>query len=316
MSIVRVVVIGAGPIGLGVAREIAKRPGLALHGIVDVDPKKKDLLVESAKVRSDIEAGAHVAVISTASSLKKIEPLLHDVIGHHLHVVSTCEELAWPWSQKEIADRIHDSARKAGVAVLGTGVNPGFVMDALPLLLTAPCSIVKSVRVERVQDAATRRRPFQDKVGVGMDARVVEPAIRAGTMGHVGLRESAVMLGARLGFPIDSFSEEVRVICADDVIERNGRRVERGQAIGVEQVGRGSCKGVQRVELFFRAVFGQDESHDRIIVDGTPPMDVVVKGGIPGDIATCAIVANAIVPIMNAKPGLRTMAEVPVAWSL
>lgn len=311
---VRVVVVGAGPIGQGVAREIASRHGLVLDGVVDIDPGKLGQTVGGVPISRSIPAGAQVAVLTTTSSLAKLEPQVLEAVGRGLAVVSSCEELAWPHARPEIAARLDAAARKAGVAVLGTGVNPGFLMDALPLALTAPCRRVERVRVERVQDASPRRRPFQDKVGVGLDPTVVERGLKARTLGHVGLRESALMVGARLGFPLDDFTEELRVIVAERAVEKRGRRVEPGQALGVEQIGRGSAAGVPRVELFFRAVFGEEQSHDRVCIEGEPVVDMKLEGGVPGDVATCAILVNAIPAILTARPGLRTMAEVPVAW--
>lgn len=311
---VRVVVVGAGPIGQGVAREIASRHGLVLHGVVDIDPAKQGQAIAGAPISRSIPDGAQVAVLTTTSSLAKLEPQVLEALGRRLALVSSCEELAWPHAQPEIAARLDAAAREAGVAVLGTGVNPGFLMDALPLALTAPCRRVERVRVERVQDASPRRRPFQDKVGVGLDPATVERGLKARTLGHVGLRESALMVGAGLGFPLDDFTEELRVVVAERAVERHGRRVEQGQALGVEQLGRGSSAGVPRVELFFRAIFGEEQSHDRVRIEGEPVIDMKIEGGVPGDVATCAILVNAIPAILRARPGLLTMAEVPVAW--
>lgn len=318
MDNVRVVLVGAGPIGVGVAREIAARRAagmrIELVAVVDIDPHKQGQLVEGVAVTSSLPAAAHVAVLTTTSSLARIEPQVMDALARGMAVVSSCEELFFPHSQPEIAARLDAAAQAAGRAVLGTGVNPGFLMDALPLALTAPCRRVERVRVERVQDPSTRRRPFQDKVGVGGEPAVVEQLLAAGKTGHVGLRESALFLGAKLGFSVDIFREEQRVIVAEDVVERAGRRIEPGQVLGVEQTGRAWSGGIERVELFFRAVWGEPQSHDRIQIVGEPALDVTLAGGVPGDVATCAIVVNAIPAVLDARPGLRTMAEVPVAW--
>jgi 2,4-diaminopentanoate dehydrogenase len=311
---IAVVVVGAGPIGQGVAREISSRPHLKLAGVVDIAPDKIGQTVAGATIAPTFPDGAQVAVLTTTSSLSKLEPQVMAALARGLAVVSSCEELAWPFEQPAPAARIDAAAREAGVAVLGTGVNPGFLMDALPLALTAPCRRVEHVRVERVQDAASRRSPFQHKVGVGLAPAEAERALEARAIGHVGLRESALLLGAGLGFPLDHFEEERRVVVAAGAVERHGRRVEAGQVLGVEQIGRGARAGVPRIELCFRAVFGADDVHDRVLVLGEPPLDVTFAGGVPGDIATCAIIVNAIPAVLEARPGLRTMAEVPVCW--
>lgn len=310
-----VVVIGAGPIGQGVARAVTARPGLSLVAVVDVDPAKQGSPVAGVAVRPDLPPpteGLRVAALTTTSSLKALEPLLLECVERGMPVVSTCEELCWPWGAPELARRIDDAARRAGVAVLGTGVNPGFVMDALPLALTAPCASVSALRVERVQDASTRRRPFQDKVGVGQEPDVVKRALDQRRAGHVGLRESAAMITATLGLSTDAFTEEQRVIVAESAVECGGRRVDAGQTLGVEQIGRATRQGAVVVELVFRATFGEPQSWDRVVVEGEPRLDVRVDGGIPGDVATCAIVANAIPAVASAAPGLLTMADVPL----
>ena len=318
---IRVIIIGAGPIGVGVAREIAARPFLSLVGIVDTDAGKVGRTIEGVLVTEEpprlvTADGPIVAVVTTTSSLAKLERTALDCISRGWHVVSTCEELAWPWKSGEecddIAHRLDIAATSQRVSVLGTGVNPGFLMDALPLALTAPCRSVERVCVERVQDASMRRRPFQDKVGVGMAKEFVEPRLRAGLMGHVGLQQSARMIAARLGFAIDSFREEAAVVLADVEVSAAGRLVRVGEVAGVEQVGRALQSGAVKVELFFRAIFGEREPCDRIVIVGEPSLDVSIKGGVPGDSATCAIVANAIAVLVLARPGLRTMSDVPL----
>jgi 2,4-diaminopentanoate dehydrogenase len=310
-----VIVIGAGPIGEGVARAVAARRGLTLVAVVDVDPNKLGRDVAGVAVRRDIPPlteERRVAVLTTTSSLAAIEPLVHECLARGMPVVSTCEELCWPWEASEIARRIDEAARKAGVGVLGTGVNPGFAMDALPLALSAPCAHVRAVRVERIQDASTRRRPFQDKVGVGLAPDAVRAALDARRAGHVGLQESARMVAATLGLVIDAFTEEMRVIVADSAVERAGRRVEAGQVLGVEQRGRATRGDTVVVDLLFRATFGEPLAHDRVVLEGEPRIDMKIEGGLPGDVATCSIVANAIPVVALARPGLLTMADVPL----
>ncbi len=317
-DVIEVVVIGAGPIGKGVAAAVAARRGLSLVAVVDVAPPLQGQVVAGVAIRDDIPkkgSARRVAVLTTTSSLHKLEPWVVACVSGGMPVVSTCEELCWPWGRDEpdaCAQRIDDAAKKAGVAVLGTGVNPGFVMDTLPLLLSAPCAEVRSVRVERVQDASTRRRPFQDKVGVGFDPDTVGAALAAGRAGHVGLRESAQMLAAKLGFVVDEFTEERRVIVADAAVTRGERVIEAGQVLGVEQIGRSHRGNDVVVELVFRATFGEASSWDRVVLEGTPRVDCRVDGGYPGDVATCAIVANAIAVVADARPGLLTMADVPL----
>jgi 2,4-diaminopentanoate dehydrogenase len=180
---IRVLHVGLGPIGVGVVRQCASRKGFKIVGAVDLDAGKigKDLgeiaglertlgVKVEGKLGAAIKAGKpDVVVLCTSSSLAKVADQVADVLKHKLPIVSTTEELAYPWfSNKRLAKKIDALARKAKVAVLGTGVNPGFAMDALPITLTGVCERVDSIRVERIQDASIRRLPFQQKIGAGL----------------------------------------------------------------------------------------------------------------------------------------------------
>jgi len=176
---IRVVHYGLGPIGIGIARLVAERPALQAVGAIDVNPELAGRrLGDAARISnapSDPMVGADagsvlaasrgaVVIHCTGSSLERVLPQLLSAIEAGCHVVSTCEELSFPWtSQPELARRLDQAARAAGVAVLGTGVNPGFAMDYLPLVLSGVVRRIDSVTVHRVQDAGLRRLPLQRK---------------------------------------------------------------------------------------------------------------------------------------------------------
>jgi 4-hydroxy-tetrahydrodipicolinate reductase len=178
---IRVIHFGLGPIGCGIVRVVAARPDYQIVGAIDIDPAKagKDLgeIVGLArklgvKVSGDaakaLKTKAEVVVHCTGSYLAKVEPQLSAIMRANHNVVSTCEELAEPWSHGAVAKRIDGLAKKSKVAILGTGINPGFMMDTLPLTLTSICQQVKGVRVSRIVDAAGRREPLQRKIGTGL----------------------------------------------------------------------------------------------------------------------------------------------------
>src|SRR4051812_28849684 len=180
---IRVLHVGLGPIGAAVARQLVSRPGFRTVAAVDVDPNKigrdvgevaeleRPIRVKvSGDLRKTIKASKpDVAVLCTSSSLKRVMPQLEELLKQRVPVVSTTEELAYPAPRnRSLARTIDQLAKKAKVAVLGTGVNPGFTMDALPIALTAVCEHVDRIEVRRVQDARMRRLPFQQKIGTGL----------------------------------------------------------------------------------------------------------------------------------------------------
>jgi len=322
----RVLQIGLGPIGALVTRYLVERDAFEIVGAVDSDPDKVGLeLGDLAELREPLglriagdvasalrNGQADVAVLTTTSSIERAAPQIEALLARGLPIVSTCEELAYPWrTHPDLARRIDEAAREAGVAVLGTGVNPGFLMDLLPLVLTGVCQRVLSITVERIQDASIRRLPFQRKIGAGLSPAEFEGRVQAGTLRHVGLTESMHMIAGAIGWELDRTEETIAPVIAQNRIETADLVIEPGQAQGVQQFGYGYRKRQRLISLIFRAAVGEPESYEHIVIRGTPEVDLHIANGINGDVATGAIVVNAVRAIRTARPGLRTMADMP-----
>jgi 4-hydroxy-tetrahydrodipicolinate reductase len=318
----RVMVMGLGPIGAGVARQLVARKNFKLVSAVDVDPAKagRDLAEvvglprkTGVKVVADAAAAIRktrpqVAVLCTSSALKKVWPQLEAVLKLKVPIVSTTEELAYPWfSNKALARRIDAAAKKARVAVAGTGVNPGFAMDALPIALSAICERVDAVRVDRIQDARIRRLPFQQKIGSGLTPAEFAERVKALTVRHVGLTESIAMIADALGIGLDRISDEIQPKIAAAPVESQFLKVEAGRVCGIVQDGVGSVDGKPVIVLHMEAYLGAPETYDRVQVEGSPRLDVKACGGYHGDVATVSIAVNSIPKVLAAPPGLHTM---------
>ena len=324
MKKIKVVQMGLGPIGNKATLYLAERENLQIVGAVDADPAKvgKDVGVLAGlaplgvAVKPDIAqalAGqsADVVLLTTSSALTRIADQLKQVLPFGVHVVSSCEELSYPWqTNPAVAGEIDELAKKHGVSVLATGVNPGFLMDFLPIAMTGVCKSVRQVTVERIQDATFRRIPFQKKIGAGLTQAEFQAKVEQGVLRHVGLTESVQMIASRLGWRLDSTSDEIAPVVAEKDVPLGDGVIEAGKVLGVRQIGRGIVNGREAITLFFRAAIGEPESRDRIIIDGEPSIDSCIKGGVNGDVATCAILVNAIPAVMKARPGLRTMADI------
>ncbi len=326
----RVVCYGLGPIGMGIARLAAGRSGIAIVGAIDVDPQKVGkplsvLLGSSApalrdEVRISGDAAATLAetkpdvvLHATSSSLANVRDQLAQIAEAGAHVVSTCEELSFPWTaQPQLAAELDAIARRAGVALLGTGINPGYAMDALPLMLTAPCASVRAVRVLRVVDAGRRRGPLQRKVGAGLTPEQFAERVEAGVVRHVGLPESLHMLATGLGWQLDRSEDSIGAVLAEQPITTEYVTVAAGQVAGVRQVARGFVGNREVISLELRMYLGAADPQDTVEIDGEPPVRMTVAGGLHGDIATAAIAINAIPSVMRAAPGLASMRDVPL----
>jgi 4-hydroxy-tetrahydrodipicolinate reductase len=326
---IRVLCYGLGPIGLGIARLAAARPGIEIVGAVDVDPAKagRDLgellggaptgVVITDRVADAMAAGPQAVLHATSSSLARVTAQLEELAALGVDVVSTCEELSYPWAaQPQIAAHLDRTAKAHNVTLLGTGINPGYAMDALPLMLTAPCASVRGVRVMRVVDAALRRGPLQKKVGAGLSEAEFAEQVRAGTVRHVGLPESLAMVAGSLGWALDEVRDMIEPVIAQGAIVTEFVRVEPGQVAGVRQVASGVRGGAEVVRLELQMYVGAPDPRDEITIDGDPPIHALVPGGFHGDVATAAIVVNALPTVVRAAPGLATMMDVGVVhWS-
>ncbi len=282
-------------------------------GVVLGLPKKLRMKVIGDPAKLLRKTKADVAILSTTSSVRDVKAQIAALVQKGLNVVTTCEELAFPTPSRAAAFReIDQMARKKKVTVLGTGVNPGYAMDALALFLTAPCAQVNRVSVTRVVDAATRRLPLQRKVGAGLTPAQFNRAKTEGSVRHVGLPESVHMIAAALGWKLDRVDETLEPAIAPRDLDTAYLRVPAGNAAGVKQSARGYRNGELAVSLDLQMYVGAESPRDHVLIDGLPPIDMTITGGIAGDLATAAITINAIPKLMAARPGLLTMKDIPL----
>jgi hypothetical protein len=324
---IRVMHVGLGPIGAAVARQLAARSGFRIVAAVDIDAHKIGRDVGEVaevgrplrvKVSGDLRKAAKaarpdVAVLCTSSSLKRVMPQLEELLKLRLPVVSTTEELAYPAARSpRLAKRLDAMARKAKVAVLGTGVNPGFTMDALPIALTSVCEQVNRIEVRRVQDARIRRLPFQQKIGAGLTREQFDQQVAAGAVRHVGFTESIQMIGDAMGWTLTRITDEVRPWIAEEEVCSELLAVDPGYVAGLSQEGVGYVGDEAKILLQLDAYLGAPESFDSVLIDGSPRIYSKVQGGIHGDIATASMTVNSIPHVITAAPGLRTMRDMPL----
>ncbi|MBN1827580.1 MAG: dihydrodipicolinate reductase [Deltaproteobacteria bacterium] len=322
----RVIQYGLGPIGCGTARHVLERNNLQLVGAVDIDPAKagKDVgevigldrklgIAVLPKISEVLKLTQADAVIHTTSSYFDLfEAQIVEILENGLNIVSTSEELSFPWlAHSEEAKRIDAAAKKAGRTVLGTGVNPGFLMDTLPLALTAICQRVDRVAVLRSMNASLRRGPFQAKIGSGMTVEEFNKKMASGRMGHVGLPESMGMVFDTLGRKLIKYEDSVEPVIAETTVTTAFFTVKPGFVRGLKQIARGYSEDGEFMTLTFIAALDEQQDGDTISISGRPDLTVNLKG-TNGDIATIAIAVNAVKRVVEAGPGLATMRDLPI----
>jgi len=327
MPTIRVMHFGLGQIGASIVNQIAGRPGFKIVGGIDIDPaiegrdmgdvvglgKRLGVKVSGDAKKALKSAKPDVVILCTSSSIKTILPQIDLILDAKIPIVSTTEELAYPgYTHIRQARVIHAHAKKAKVAVLATGVNPGFAMDALPIALTAVCERVDRIVVTRVQDARIRRLPFQQKIGAGLTTEQFQKKVDDNTVRHVGLTESIAMIADALGWTLDRITDDIQPKLATVTISSEFLAVDPGYVCGIIQDGVGYRKSEPVIRLHMEAYLGAPESYDSVDIEGSPPLAMKMAGGIHGDIATASIVVNSIPKVLSASPGLHTMRDLPL----
>lgn len=325
----RVVSYGLGVMGAGVIKALQEKQGFTLVGAVDVNPKLKgrdvgEVLGLPAKLGVAVEddapalfkrVEADVVVHATGSDLRVVEPQLLQCVTAGLDVVSTCEELSYPWKRHpEVSKRLDAAGREGGAALVGTGINPGYLMDSLPLMLTAPCLRVDSIRVVRMMNSARRRIPFQTKVGSGLAPAEFRAKIDGKAItGHVGLMESINLIADGLGWTLDRIEETPpEAVIAERETPSGVGPIPAGRVAGLKSMAKGYRGKDVLISLEFTAHAGVPEEYDEVLIKGLPDIHQRVLGGVHGDTGTIAMVINAIPRIAGAAPGLRTLLDLPL----
>ena len=329
MNKVKVILYGVGEVGSRIARHLLEKEGIEIVGAIDMakDKVDKDLgeVLGSGKrlgvqisgnpdkVLSEVKPD--IAVHATGSFLKQVYPQLETCIKHGVNVVSTCEELSYPYaSDLQIAKKLDALAKKHKVTVLGTGINPGFLMDTLVITLTGLCQKMEKIKVMRLMNAATRRVPFQKKIGAGLTVDEFKEKIDKGQIsGHVGLAQSISMIADALTWKLDKIGiDEVEPVIAAKPVSSEAIKVARGKVAGLKQIARGIKNGKEVISLDFRAYIGAEEEYDSIDIDGVPPIHEKISPCVHGDQGTVAVIVNSIPKVLNAPHGLVTMKDLPL----
>ena len=326
---IRAIQYGVGPIGASIARLMREKKAIEICGAIDTDPAKagRDLgeVVGAAdapwgvKISADahevLEQAADVVIHSTSSSLPKVMDQLLACLEAESCVVSTCEELSYPYrTYPELAAKLDSAAKDWGVALLGTGVNPGFVMDKLVVTLAAVSQRIEHAKAVRIVDASKRRQPLQKKVGAGMSVEEFRSQVAAGVIKHVGLPESVAMIADSLSLAVEEITETIAPVVAQERVQTEFLTVEPGQAAGVHQIARGVGGGRELVYLELQMYVGAKDPSDSIELKGHPNISLIIPGGSHGDIATASVVVNSIPVILDAPAGLRTSRDLPIGF--
>jgi hypothetical protein len=328
MNKIKVIQFGLGPIGIESLKLAAEQSWLEVVGGVDIDPAKtgKTLAeitgvaaLSGARVFSNLaslfalvgkpDVVLHTAGSSAAASFEQMRPALQNGVS----VASTCEELIFPTLKTpQLAAEFDAICRRHGARIAGTGVNPGFVMDVLPICLTGVSREVQSIYVERVVNASTRRQPLQAKIGSGQNPDDFRAKFAAGKAGHAGFQQSIALLAHAMGWTLDEIRETCEPVVATSRVVTKFFDVAAGQSVGIHQKCIGLIGGETKLKLDLQMYLDAPLPHDAVVIKGRPELNLVLNGGVAGDDATVASLINIVPRLLAAAPGVRLMTELPL----
>ncbi len=324
---IRIAQFGLGPIGLETLKLAATKPWVEIVGGIEIDPSKigQDLSVltgvkslrgcrvwaslDGLLARTLPDVIFHTAVSRFKEAFVQIEPMARRGIS----VVSSCEELLFPrLREPRLAAKLARLCRKTGARIVGTGVNPGFVMDVLPICLTGVSRVVRAIHIQRVVNASTRRESLQKKIGSGLPPVEFRRLLKHGKAGHAGLKESLALIAHCLGWAAERIVETGEAVVANHRIRTQYLEVKKGQTCGLHQRTEAIVKGRVCLTLDLKMYLDASNPHDAVQVEGEPPLNLVIPGGVAGDQATVAALVNTAPRLLQAPPGLRLMIDLPV----
>ncbi|NLW40925.1 MAG: Gfo/Idh/MocA family oxidoreductase [Tissierellia bacterium] len=330
---VKVIIWGLGAMGKGMAEMLLKKKGVEIVGVVGRNQKVGKSMYDYLDVergnRPDIiideydkvitEKAADVVIIATDSFTRDNFEKVKYCLERKINVISTAEEMAYPQAQEpELAKEMDRIAKENGVTVLGTGINPGLIMDLLVITLTGACIDVDSIRAERVNNLSPFGPVVMEGQGVGLTVEEFNKRVEEGTLaGHVGFPESIRMIADAIGWQLSDEVELVREPIVSKVYRKAPHaEVQPGNVAGCNMKGFGRVDGEVKIEMLHpQQVEPQLEggsTGDYITIKGTPNINMAIKPEVPGGIGTIAMCVNMIPHVINASPGLKTMIDLPV----
>lgn len=337
MKNVKVILWGLGAMGGGIGKMLVKKQGVDIVGAIDIGDKIGKSLYDVVPGiekgdREDVIVGtpeevikkgaADIVVVCTNSFTKDVYDKLVFVMEKGINVITSAEEMAYPKAQEpELSAKLDECAKKNGVTVLGTGINPGLIMDLLVILWTGCCETVNHITSRRVNSLSPFGPAVMEEQGIGITVDEFKKRKADGTLaGHVGFAESIGMMCEALGWNLEKFEQDMDPIVTDVDRKSPYGFAKAGDVAGVAMKGWATIDGEQKIEMDHPQQIEPEQvgvqTGDYVILDAVPPVNMVNSPEIEGGIGTMAMIMNTIPHVINARPGLKTMIDIPVPHAI
>jgi len=333
MTNVKVAVWGFGAMGQGVVESLMTKKGVEITGICDINPAlvgkgmfealgktsdQEDVIITPSIDEAVDASNCDVCILATDSFTAKAFPKMEILLNKGVNVITTAEEMAYPRANEpELSEKLDEIAKANGVSVLGTGINPGLVMDLLALCLSGAMVDVTKVTCRRVNSLSPFGETVMEEQGVGITVEEFNKGVAEGTLaGHVGFAESVGMIADGLGLEVDGFDQQMKPIVT--TIDRKSPYgfAAAGHLAGVNMTGQGLKDKEVIIDMYHPQQIEpeMEDTHtgDYVILEGDPPINMSITPEINGGTGTIAMCINCIPQVINADPGLITMLDIPV----
>ncbi len=331
MENIKIAIWGFGAMGAGMAKMLNKKTGVDIVGVCDLHPDRVGKSVaevlgvdkwQDVIIKSDIEEvlaeKADLCLLATDSFTRGAFDKMKLIMEKGINVITTAEEMAYPQAQEpELAKKLDEIAKDNGVTVLGTGINPGMIMDLLVVCLTGCMETVEHVEAKRVNSLSPFGETVMEEQGVGItedefNKRVAEDKLA----GHVGFSESVNMIADAIGWKVDKFEQQMKPILT--TVDRKSPYgfAAAGNLAGINMTGQGHVDGEVKINMIHPQQIEPEMegtyTGDYITLQGNPPVNMAITPEVDGGIGTIAMCVNMIPHVINAKAGLKTMIDLPV----
>ena len=304
-QIIRAGILGFGPLGENLAKQLGTDSRFELISIVDNDPSKLGKEIGTIKITNNLQEvidnyKLDLVFITTSSLLERIKADLIKISSKEINIISSCEELIYPWiSHPELSQELDKIAKTNNARILGTGINPGFLMDYLPITLASPFLKVQEINYIRNINTKFRRSSFVAKVGVGLSIEEFKTKKQEGRIGHVGFKQSVDMLTSHFKWTSQDYTEKIEPVIVNDTVE------------GIDQTCVCICADKKKIKLNFTATKNtQDNDLISLKLKSGESVDIEIKQGINGESGTVAMLMNSAEKLLKSQPGLKTMIDI------
>ena len=328
MQNVKVIIWGLGAMGGGMADMLLKKEGVEIVGAVGRGAKIGKSMFDYIKTdrgnRPDVLIGdfkdvikpgaADIVLVCTDSFTKNVFEKLEFIMNQKINVITSAEEMAYPQAQNpDLAKKLDEIAKANGVSCLGTGINPGLIMDLLVLIMTGCMEDVEHIVSRRVNSLSPFGPAVMEEQGIGV---TVDEFKNGHLAGHVGFAESMGMIADGIGWNIDKFEQSMEPIVTDVDRKSPYGFAKAGNVAGVAMKAFGYTDGKLMIEMDHPQQIEPEQvgvqTGDYVIIKGTPAINMVNSPEVEGGIGTIAMCVNMIPQVINAKPGLHTMLTLPI----